>query len=127
MIITSVALLFVGITLLVRIMIVGVVRRGPQPSRAAANPRLGIVVPTLAAFCTVAGAVGYPLARARVTGLPVSLAVSMGSGAVASTAIAILIFLLWRYAVAQRQPETDDEVQGLIARVTRPASTTRDG
>jgi hypothetical protein len=112
-----VASFLVGLLLAVFAMLHGVERPARRPGRR----RFALNVPTVAAFATVFGATGYPLAvySSLGWGAVVSIAAAAGlAGVIAS------LFLVAGWAIPAAKAEVVDErylLQGCIAKVTEVA------
>ncbi|MGQ0712642.1 MAG: hypothetical protein ACT4PJ_02800 [Gemmatimonadaceae bacterium] len=109
-----VVLFFAGLVLGVIAMLVGVQR--DQPPRTA---RSMFNLATIGAFATVAGAVGYPLARYTELG-PIamtSIAIAAGLG---GWGLAVAMIAGWAVPSAARAPEDERyALQGFVGKVTR--------
>lgn len=94
----------------------------------ARRGRVGpINTPTVAAFLTVVGAVGYPIARYSSVGPVATWAISVASGLLAATAV---FWLLAGYVVPAAAKDVEDErfrLQGQLARVIRSITPGGDG
>lgn len=109
------ALFLAGLVLGVIAMLVGIQKDSPpRTARSMFN------LATIGAFVTVAGAVGYPLARYSSLGiLPIS-AIAAVAG-LAAWGLAVAMIAGWAVPSAAR--ETEDEryaLQGFVGKVTRP-------
>ncbi len=86
-----------------------------------------INTPTVAAFLTVVGAVGYPIARYSTLGAAATWAISGASGLLAATGV---FWLLAGYVVPAAAKDVQDErfrLQGQPARVIRSITPGGDG
>lgn len=110
-----VALFLAGLVLGVISMLVGIQKDSPpRTARSMFN------LATIGAFVTVAGAVGYPVARyATLSGIVVS-AIALAAG-LAAWGLAVAMIAGWAVPSAAR--ETEDEryaLQGFVGKVTQP-------
>lgn len=114
MIYAFVALVFLGLVAGVRVMLYGVERQ--QPAGADAPRSFSAMPALLAAFCFVAGVVGYASMRLGLQPTSVWLA-AIGVGAVAALALSRLIASWW---MVVPEHDIDDEryvLQGSLGRV----------
>lgn len=112
---TFAALFLAGLVLGVISMLVGVQRnRPPRTARSMFN------LATIGAFVTVAGAVGYPLARYSTLGHVAVAAIAIVAG-LGGWGLAVAMIAGWAVPSAARA--TEDErytLQGFVGRVTQP-------
>lgn len=111
-----VASFLLGLVLAVFAMLNGVERPGPGRRRFSVN------LPTVAAFATVFGAVGYPLAVYTSFNLGAILSIAIGAG-VAGAIAGLSLVAGW--AIPAAKAEVVDEryvLQGCIAKVTEVAA-----
>ena len=107
-----------GLVLTVFAMLHGVERPAPGPDRR----RFAVNLPTVGAFATVFGAVGYPLAVYTRLTLPVVLAIAVSAGLAGAVAG---LSLVAGWAIPAAKAEVVDErfvLQGSIAKVTDVAA-----
>jgi hypothetical protein len=108
-----VASFLVGLVLTVFAMLNGVER----PSRRPGGRRFALNLPTVAAFATVFGAVGYPLIVYSSLSLPAALSIAAGAGVAGALAS---LSLVAGWAVRGAEAEVVDEryvLQGCIAKI----------
>jgi hypothetical protein len=113
-----VAAFLVGLILAVFAMLNGVER----PERRPGRRRFAINLPTVAAFATLFGAVGYPLAVYSSLSWPAILSIAAAVGVVGAIAG---LSLLAGWAIPSAKAEVVDEryvLQGCIAKVTAVAA-----
>ena len=105
-----------GLLFAVYIMLFGVERQ--RPFGAVAEPSFRLSPPTIAAFLTVFGAVGYVAERMGLASMTVAL-VAAAAGIASSLAAAQAVRRWWT-VVPEHDPDDPRYVlQGLIARTTR--------
>lgn len=117
-----IASLILGLILGVAAMMRGIDRHLARRGRVAP-----LNMPTVAAFLTVAGAVGYPIARYSGLGPLVTWAIALASGLVAAFGV---FWLLAGYIVPSAAKDVEDEryrLQGHLARVSREIAPGGDG
>jgi hypothetical protein len=111
---TFVSLFLAGLVLGVVSMLVGIQKDSPPRT-----PRAMFNLATIGSFVTVAGAVGYPLARyTRLGGLAIS-SIALAAG-LAGWGLAVAMIAGWAVPSAKR--ETEDEryaLQGFVGKVTQ--------
>ena len=114
-----------GIGLGVVAMLKGVERRAPSAPPQAVSARFGL--PTLAAFFTGFGALGYILVR--TTDLAVIGAIGLAAVGGVSMIVAVVVLIArWAVPAARREiPDERFEHQGAFARVLSPIDGTRPG
>lgn len=111
---TFVVLFFAGLVLGVIAMLVGVQR--DQPPRTA---RSMFNLATIGAFATVAGAVGYPLARYAALG-PLSISSIALAAGLGGWGLTVAMIAGWAVPSAARTPEDERyALQGFVGKVTR--------
>ena len=112
---TYAALFLAGLVVGVIAMLVGIQKDSPpRTARSLFN------LATIGAFVTVAGAVGYPLARYTSLGALAVTAIAMAAG-LAGWGLAVAMIAGWAVPSAAR--ETEDEryaLQGFVGKVTQP-------
>lgn len=117
-----IAALILGLLLGVAAMMRGIDRH------LARRGRVGFLnMPTVAAFFTVIGAVGYPVARYSELGPPATWALAVGSGFIAALGV---FWLLAGYIVPAAARDVEDEryrLQGHLARVVREIAPGHEG
>lgn len=113
------AAFLLGLLLGVFAMLTGVDRRSARlPFNVIVEPSAKLNLPTIAAFSTVFGAVGYLLTRNTALGALPRLAIAGGGGVAAALGI---VALIQRWALPSAREESIDErylLQGHPARVT---------
>jgi hypothetical protein len=112
---TFAALFLAGLVLGVIAMLIGVQRNAPpRTARSMFN------LATIGAFVTVAGAVGYPLARYTALGTLAIASIAIVAG-LAGWGLAVAMIAGWAVPSAAR--DTEDErytLQGFVGKVTQP-------
>jgi hypothetical protein len=109
------ALFLAGLVLGVVSMLVGIQKDSPpRTARSMFN------LATIGAFVTVAGAVGYPLARYTTLGSIAVSAIALAAG-LAGWGLAVAMIAGWAVPSAARQTEDERYVlQGFVGKVTQP-------
>jgi hypothetical protein len=111
---TFVSLFLAGLVLGVVSMLVGIQKDSPpRTARAMFN------LATIGAFVTVAGAVGYPLARYTTLGGLAISAIALAA-ALAAWGLAVAMIAGWAVPSAKRSPEDERfALQGFVGKVTQ--------
>ena len=112
------ALFLTGLVLGVVAMLMGIQKDSPpRTARSLFN------LATIGAFVTVAGAVGYPIARYSTLG-PIAVTLIALGGGLAAWGLAVAMIAGWAVPSAAR--ETEDvryALQGFVGKVTQPIGT----